>query len=325
MRLLKILSQAAAPSGNEERIRDIIINEVKDLADEVYTDNLGNLIVHKKGDGPRLMLDAHMDEIGIIVTFIEENGLIRFSNLGGLMLHTAISQRVRFLNGVSGIVYKEMNDQKEVKLSELYIDIGADSREEAEKQVSVGDVAVFEGSFEEKENRIISKALDDRAGCYILIEALKKIKTNKNDLYFVFSVSEELGLRGAKAATFHVNPDFAVAIDVTRTGDTPGKLKMAVKLGEGVAIKVKDSSVLCHPVVKNKMVEVCQAHRIPYQMEVLESGGTDAGAIHVSNGGVPSGCISLPMRYIHTPSETIDKRDLESAISLMVHLIETGF
>ena len=325
MKLLKTLTQAAGPSGNEERIRDVIIHEVKDYADELYTDPAGNLIVHKKGDGPRLMLDAHMDEIGIIVTFVEENGLLRFSNLGGLMLNTVISQRVRFLNGVSGTVYREANGEKEIKLSEMFIDIGATSREEAEEKISVGDVAVFEGSFEERGTRIVSKAIDDRVGCYLLIEALKKIKTHVNDLYFVFSVSEELGLRGAKAAAYNVKPDFAVAIDITKTGDLPGKAKMAVKLGDGVAIKIKDSSVLCHPYMKNRMIETCKEYGIPFQLEVLESGGTDTGAIHVSNGGVPSGCISIPTRYIHTPSEMIDKRELESALTLLVKLIETGF
>ncbi|MBQ4088060.1 MAG: M42 family metallopeptidase [Clostridia bacterium] len=324
MKLLKILTQAAGPSGNEERIRDVIINEVKPYADEITIDPLGNLIVRKKGPGKKLMLDAHMDEIGIIVTYIEEDGLLRFSNLGGLMLNTVISQRVRFLSGVSGSVYKEMNGESELKLSEMYIDIGAESREEAEKLVSVGDVAVFEGAFDEKGNRIVSKALDNRAGCYVLIEALKKVKEPKNDLYFVFSVSEELGLRGAKTAPFNVRPDYAVAVDVTRTGDLPGKTKMAVKLGEGACIKVKDSSVLCHPYMKAKMVEAAEKRSIPYQMEVLESGGTDTGAIQHAIGGVPSGCISLPTRYIHTPSEMVDKRDLDAAVALMSAIIEDG-
>ena len=324
MKLLKILTQAAGPSGNEERIRDVIINEVKPYADDIVTDPLGNLIVHKKGPGKKLMLDAHMDEIGIIVTYIEDNGLLRFSNLGGLMLNTIISQRVRFFNGVCGSVYKEMNGESALSLSEMYIDIGAETKEEAEKMISVGDVAVFEGAFEEKGNRIVSKALDDRAGCYVLIEALKQVKEPKNDLYFVFSVAEELGLRGAKTAPYNIFPDFAVAVDVTRTGDLPGKTKMAVILGEGACIKVKDSSVLCHPYMKNKLKDLAEKQNIPYQMEVLESGGTDTGAIQHAVGGVPSGCISLPTRYIHTPSEMIDKRDLDAAVALMSAIIEDG-
>ena len=325
MKLLKLLTQAAGPSGNEENIRAVIEREIAPFADEVYTDNLGNLIAHKKGSGPRVMLDAHMDEIGIIVTFIEENGLLRFSNLGGMMLMSAIAQRVRFLNGVSGVVYKDQNGEKEPKLSHLYIDIGAKNREEAEEKVKVGDVACLCGAFEETGDRIVSKALDDRVGCYVLIETLKALKEHPNDLYFAFTVSEELGLRGAKAAAFHIQPDFAVAVDVTRTGDTPGKQKMAVTLGAGVAVKIKDNSVLCHPYIKNFMKETCVKEEIPYQLEVLENGGTDTGAIHVSNGGVPSGCISIPTRYIHTPAEMVDKNDVDGAKKLLLKLLETGF
>ena len=324
MKLLKTLTQAAGPSGNEERVRDVIIHEVQSYADEVITDPLGNLIVHKKGVGKKLMLDAHMDELGVIVTYIEENGLLRFSNLGGLKLHTIISQRVRFLNGVSGSVYLEQNGEKEPKLSEMYIDIGAQTKEEASHQVSVGDVAVFEGAFEEKGNRIVSKSLDDRVGCYVLIETLKRIKEPKNDLYFVFSVAEELGLRGAKTAPYHVHPDYAIAIDVTAAGDLPGKTKIAVKLGNGVCIKVKDNSVLCHPYMKRNLIDAAEKQGIAYQMEVLEGGRTDTGAIQHALGGIPSGCISLPTRYIHTPSEMIDKRDLDAAIRLLCAVIEEG-
>ncbi len=324
MRLLKMLTQAASPSGNEERIRAMIQEEAKPFADEIWEDASGNLIVHKKGEGKKLMLDAHMDEIGIIVTYIEENGLLRFSNLGGLALNSALSQRVRFLNGTGGNVYKDMNGEKEIALLDMYIDIGAENREEAEKLVSVGDVAVFEGAFEERGSRLVSKALDDRIGCFILLEVLKKVKNQKLDLYFVFSVSEELGLRGAKTAVYNVKPDYAVAVDVTRTGDVPGKTKMAVKLGEGAAIKVKDSSVLCHPLIKNKLKDLAEANHIPYQMEVLESGGTDTGAIQHALGGVPSGCISIPTRYIHTPAEMVDKKDVDAAIKLLCALVEEG-
>ena len=326
MKLLKMLTQAASPSGNEEVIREVIKNEVLCLANDIKVDALGNLICHIEGTGPRLLIDAHMDEIGIIVTYIEENGFLRFSNLGGVVLNAAHSQRVRFLNGTTGIVYREQNkNQKDIKLSELFIDIGAKSREEAESKIKVGDVAVFVGAFEETDTKIISKALDDRSGCYVLIETMKRIKAHKNDLYFVFSVSEELGLRGAKAVSYTVKPDFAIAVDVTRTGDLPDETKMSVKLGGGAAIKVKDNSVLCHPIIKNALEETAKENGILYQFEVLENGGTNTGAIHVSNGGVPSGCISIPTRYIHTPAEMIDKNDLENVIKLLTKVIERGF
>ena len=174
-------------------------------------------------------------------------------------------------------------------------------------------------------NRIMTPYADDLSGCAMLLRAMQLCNSSPNDLYFVFSVSEELGLRGARAAVHTVAPDFAVAVDVTRTGDLPGKTKMAVKLGEGLAIKVKDSSILCHPYIKDFMVQTCKAYEIPYQMEILESGGTDAGAIHVANGGVPSGCISIPLRYIHTPCEMADKEDIKGAVELLVQMIKTGF
>ena len=326
MNLLKMLAQAAGPSGSENSVREVIKREVTPLADEVYTDNLGNLIVHIKGEGPRVLLDAHMDEVGVIVTFIEDSGYLRFSNLGGLMPSVALSQRVRFLNGLTGVIYKEQKgNAKECKLTDLYIDIGAKDRADAESKIKIGDAACFEGSFEEIGTRVVSKALDDRVGCFVLIETMKSIKEHRNDLYFVFSVSEELGLRGAKAAAPALSPDFAVAVDVTMTGDLPGKNKMAVKLGCGPAVKVKDNSILCHPYIKAFMVKTCEDNDIPYQMEVLESGGTNAGAIHLTNGGVPSGCISIPTRFIHTPSEMADLNDINGAVKLLTKMIETGF
>lgn len=329
MNLLKLLAQAAAPSGNEDGVRNVLEREIAPLADELYTDNLGNLIAHIRGEGPRVMFDAHMDEVGVIVTFIEDSGVLRFSNLGGLTPAVAYSQRVRFLNGLMGVVYREQKEGvKDLRLSDMFIDIGAKDKEDAEGKVKIGDAACFEGSFEEAGARVVSKALDDRAGCFVLVEAMKEVKrlaNRKNDLFFVFSVSEELGLRGAKAAAPAIAPDFAVAVDVTLTGDLPGKPKMAVKLGCGPAIKVKDSSILCHPYIKELMVQTCEKNEIPYQMEVLENGGTDAGAIHLSNAGVPTGCISIPARYVHTPSEMIDVQDLKHAVTLLVKMIESGF
>lgn len=329
MDLLKMLAQAAGPSGSEERVRELIRQQVNPLADEVYTDNLGNLIARIKGNGPKVMLDAHMDEIGVIVTFVEKNGFLRFANLGGVSPQTALSQRVRFLNGVLGVVHREQKEYaKPLALSDLYIDIGAKDREEAERKIQIGAAACFEGSFEKIGDRVISKALDDRTGCFVLLEAMKRVRENgpcKNDLYFVFSVTEELGLRGAKAAAGGVEPDFAVAVDVTATGDLPGKNKMAVKLGDGPAVKVKDNSILCHPYMKELMVQTCKKHAVPYQMEVLEGGSTNAGAIHISNGGVITGAISVPARFIHTPNEMVDINDMNGAVTLLSEMIKTGF
>lgn len=325
--LLKNLTQIIAPSGNEEYIIDFIRKEIEPFVDEVMIDPLGNLIAHKIGEGARLMFAAHADEIGVIITFIEDNGMLRFSPLGGVIPQSALYQRIMFTSGAKGVIsYANKDDStiKDLKISDLFIDIGAKSKEEAENLINIGESGGFLGDFQVLGENAISKSMDNRAGCAVLIETIKSIKEFKNDLYFVFTASEELGLRGAKVAANRINPDFAVAIDVTRTGDVPGRLKMSVSLGDGVAIKIKDSSLICHPLIKNLMIDICEKNNIKYQLEVLEYGGTDSGAIHLSGGGVPSGCISIPTRYIHTPAEMISLSDLLSAVSLASKLIQGG-
>lgn len=328
IKLLEAMTQMVVPSGNESLIHDFIRNEIKDYVDDFKTDALGNLIAHKAGEGKKVMFASHTDEIGVIITYIEENGMLRFTPLGGVNAHNALYQRVKFTGGAAGVVgfeNKEDTTIKNLKTSDLFIDIGAKTAADAEKVVKLGEAGAFMGEFLLAGDNIISKALDDRAGCAALITAIKSIKEHKNDLYFVFTASEELGLRGARVAANAISPDYAVAIDVTRTGDIPGKLKMAVSLGGGAAIKIKDSSFIAHPYIKNLMVDVCNKHNIKYQLEVLEAGGTDSGAIHLSGSGVPSGCISIPTRYIHSPSEMINADDLKCVASLAAKMIEEGF
>lgn len=320
MELLERLTACDSASGHEKKIAQLIKEEISDYVDEIEEDALGNLIAHKKGSGMKIMLAAHMDEIGVVVTFADENGFLRFSNVGGLYTKELVGRRVRFKNGILGVIYTE-TDNKNVSMSKLYIDIGAKSREDAEKLVSVGDTAVFEGSFSKNGTRIISKALDNRAGCYVLIEAAKRIKTD-NDVYFVFTTQEEVGLRGARTAAYSIAPDAALAIDVTDTGDTPNGEKMAVKLGGGAAVKVMDRSVICHSAVRAALIELAKENDIPYQLEVMTDGGTDAGVIHLSGDGVRTGGISIPARYIHTPSEMADEEDINAAISLAAAFAE---
>lgn len=319
MELLKELTEIYGPSGREDKIREFIKKKVSPYADETETDILGNLIVHKKGTGKKIMLAAHMDEIGIIVTFIDNNGFLRFSGVGGLNRQDILYKRVCFENGVIGVVGTE-KDNKDKLISKMFIDIGAENKEEAEKMVAVGDMASFAGEFKKSGNAVISKALDNRAGCYVLIEALKHVETN-NDLYFVFTVQEEVGLRGAKTSAYGIEPDFAVAIDVTDTGDTPNAEDMAVKLGKGAAIKVMDSSVLCDSGIRTALIECAKENNIPYQLEVMTDGGTDAGAIAVARAGIKTGGISIPTRYIHSPSEMANIGDIENCVSLLTKYI----
>ncbi|WP_026477888.1 M42 family metallopeptidase [Alkaliphilus transvaalensis] len=321
--LVKKLCSTYSPSGNENRVREIIEAEVKGYVDEVYTDALGNLIAHKKGNGKKLMLAGHMDHIGLMVTFIDEKGFLRFTNIGGISPSISLSQRVIFENGTIGVIGSEKLDSlKDLNLDKLFIDIGASSKEEAEKMVSIGDTCVYYAECLIDDKKVFSPALDDRIGCFIMIEALKLMKESNNDLYFVFTTQEELGLRGAKTAAYGVNPDFGIAFDVTATGDTPKGIKMSVKLGEGPTVKVKDNSVICHPKVKNFMIEQAKKNDIPYQLEVLEFGGTDSGAIHLTRSGVPSGVMSIPTRYIHSTNEMCAISDIENAVKLTVKLIE---
>ncbi len=318
MELLKKLTEIDSPSGREKGIREFIKSEAQRLGYDVTEDALGSVIAHKAGNGKKLMFDAHMDEIGIIATFVDENGFIRFGSVGGLYIKELVHRRVRFLNGTVGVIGCEEESFKEkAEVSKLYVDIGARSKTEVEKLVKTGDTAVFEGEFHKNGDTVISKALDNRAGCYILLKAMADIKNSENDLYFVFSTQEEVGLRGAKTAAFGIMPDYAIAVDVTDTGDTPSCPVMDVKLGKGAAIKVMDNSVMCDVNVINVLRTIAENKKIQYQTEIMSDGGTDAGAIALTGGGVRAGGISLPVRYIHSPSEMADCKDINACIELV--------
>ncbi len=322
--LIKRLTQSFGVSGNEEEIRETIINEIKNDIQEIRVDTLGNLIATKPGKGKKIMVAAHMDEIGVMATYIDEKGFIRFSNIGGVSAFVSLGQKVKFKNGTVGAVFYEdkLEDMKNLKLSKMYIDIGAKDKKEAEKLVRIGDVACFVGDAVRQGDMVISKAIDDRSGCAVLIEAIKRLPQTDNEIYFVFTVQEELGLRGAKTAAYQLKPDIAIAVDVTDTGDTPEANLMEVKCGGGPAIKIKDRSVICHPEVKKLLEESARNINIPYQFEVLEYGGSDPGAIHISAGGVPSGAISIPCRYIHSPVEAASLEDIENAVKLLIEAIK---
>jgi putative aminopeptidase FrvX len=322
--LTKRITEAYGPSGYEQGVRELIREEIKGYADEVRVDALGNLIARKKGNGaaPRkkVMLAAHMDEIGVIVTHIDEKGFARFAPIGGVYPLTLFGQRCRFANGVIGVFGRETKNStaSDITLNKLFIDVGATSKDDA--PIQVGDPAGFWRDFSDLGNRLVSKAMDDRIGCVVLIEVLKQLKS-PHDVYCVFTVQEEVGLRGATTSAYGVQPDLAIAVDVTGTGDTPEANTMAVQLGKGPAIKVKDAGMLAHPAVKNLLADTARAEKIPYQFEVLTGGTTDAMAMQTTREGVPAGCLSIPTRYIHTPSEMIDFDDLQNAIKLLVAVL----
>ncbi len=317
--LIRTLTETYGPAGNESRIRQVLRDKVKDKVDEVKVDALGNLIALRKGrGGKKVMLAAHMDEIGIVVNYVDEKGFLRFSALGGVFPHTLIGNRVEFENGVVGVIGVEKleSPDKVPTFDKLYIDVGAESREDC--PVKVGDIGVFSRPLIAQGQRLIAKAFDDRIGCAVLVKLLEEIKDCEHDLYIVFTVQEELGLRGAVTSAYGIAPDVGIAVDVTRTGDTPEAPKMAVALGKGPAVKVKDARMISHPGVRQALIRSAEQSGIPYQLEVLEGGTTDAAAIQLTREGIPTGVISIPCRYIHTPSEMVDLRDVENAVKLLL-------
>lgn len=318
--LIQTLNAAHGPSGDEGGVREVIARLAAPFADEVKTDTLGNLIVRKKGTGPKVMFAAHMDSIGFVVTHIEKEGFLRVGRLGGISPKEAAYTPVKFKNGVRGVfVPEEKADFGKLKLDECYVDIGAPNEEKAKKMVQVGDTAIYDSPSFVNGGKVVSPYLDNRVSCAILLLTLERIENSANDLYFVFTAQEEVGLRGGKTAAWAVDPDYGIAVDVTDVDDTPGSEKSGtVQLGKGAAIKVMDSSVICHPEIVAKLDTLAQEQGIAAQRDILRAGGTDAGAIHLTRMGVRAGGISVPCRYIHTPVEMADLEDAENCVKLAV-------
>ena len=318
--LIQTLNAAHGPSGDEGGVREVIARLAAPFADEVKTDTLGNLIVRKKGTGPKVMFAAHMDSIGFVVTHIEKEGFLRVGRLGGISPKEAAYTPVKFKNGVRGVfVPEEKADFGKLKLDECYVDIGAPNEEKAKKMVQVGDTAIYDSPSFVNGGKVVSPYLDNRVSCAILLLTLERIENSANDLYFVFTAQEEVGLRGGKTAAWAVDPDNGIAVDVTDVDDTPGSENSGtVQLGKDAAIKVMDSSVICHPEIVAKLDTLAQEQGIAAQRDILRAGGTDAGAIHLTRMGVRAGGISVPCRYIHTPVEMADLEDAENCVKLAV-------
>lgn len=325
--LIRSLVEAYGPSGFEDGVRDLIRPLIEPHADEVTVDALGNLIARKRAttgeaNPLKVMIAAHMDEIGIMASHITEKGFLRFTNIGGVGSHTLLGGRVRFADGTLGIIgVDRMEDRNSIHpLNKHFIDVGATSRENC--PVRVGDAAHFVRPFEARGRHLTAKSMDDRIGCAVAIEALRRLPADvSHDLYFVFSVQEEVGTRGAEAAANGIMPDVSIALDVTLTGDVPESRPMDVRLGAGPAIKVKDSGMIAHAGLVRLMRRRAEEAGIDYQLEVLEGGTTDARPMQLAGPGSVAGCISIPCRYVHTPSETVDASDVEGAVALLVTLL----
>jgi putative aminopeptidase FrvX len=340
--LLEKLSNAHGISGYEGNIREIIKKEIKSSVDEVKIDAFGNLIAIKKGKSPSVMLAAHMDEIGLMTKYIDDEGFIRFAKVGGWFDQTLVNQRVLLhtkkgkVAGVIGSkpvhVMEEEEKKKTIEAKDMFIDVGASSKDDA---LAMGIEPGVPASMDRKmvalaNDKVTGKAFDDRAGGAVLIAALQRIAgmSLKPTVMAVFTVQEEVGLKGAKTSAFGLNPDVAVAIDTCIPGDHPGikKTDSAIQVGQGPAITVMDAGgrgVITHPKVLEWLRETAKARGIPYQMDVTERGTTDATAISLTREGIPSGVISVASRYIHTPVELLSLKDLAKTADLVVEAIKS--
>lgn len=321
MDMIKTLTElvsAFGPSGCEHEISQVIEKLARPHVDEVSRDTLGSLICHKRGSGPKVMFSAHMDSIGLVATHIDEKGFVHVGALGGISAKSAMFTPVRFQNGTKGLICaKNGADWEKLKVNDLFIDIGASNGEAAKKLVQVGDGLVYDTPTRTAGDRVISPYLDDRIACLVLLMAMEQLGETDNDLYFVFSVQEEVGTRGAKTAAWAIAPDYGIAVDVTGTDDEPGsKQQSSCRCGMGAAVKVMDRSVICPPKLVEKLMMLAEEKGIPAQRDVLQFGGTDAGPIQATRGGVYVGGISIPCRYTHTPTELVDLNDVRACVDL---------
>ena len=325
---LKTMLSLYGPSGQETRVADAVRALLDGKADSVKTDALGNLIVEKKGreGGKTIMFSAHMDHIALVVADVEETGYLRVTNAGGIGLDMTKGHHVVFGNGVQGVAMCQPTKGEAAGLQHLFVDIGAESREEAMEMVKLGDACVYAPDFIALgKHRVASPAMDDRCACALLAELLMQLDQPRNTVIGVFSSQEEVGIRGAAAAAYAVNPDLGVGIDVTAWGDTPEVKLPAVRLGQGAAVKFLDRSMVATPCVRDALIAAAERAQVPYQREVLPFGGTDGAAIQHARGGIPAGTLSIPCRYVHSAVETIDMRDMESALAILKEFVNGDY
>jgi len=335
---LEKLSNACGIAGREEEVRSLMKNFLKLYVDEVKEDKLGNVIGIKRGkkNAPKVMLAAHMDEIGLLVKTISKEGFIQFAKIGGIDDRILLAQKVIVytekgpLHGIIGSkpphIQKEEERKRVLTYDELFIDIGAENQEQAKKMgVKIGDPVGFDIKFAKVgKNIVIGRAFDDRVGCAVMVEAMKRLEKTDCTVYAVGTVQEEVGLRGATTAAFGIYPDVGIALDVTVAGDVPGvkEVEAPIKLGKGPSIEIADMGLIAHPKVVRLLVDAAEESKIPYQLETGLPGSTDAARISLTREGVPSGVISIPTRYIHSPSSLLSLEDAEKTVKLTVAAIQ---
>lgn len=325
--LIRKLCDVYGPAGREGAVRDLIRQEIEGLVDEVRIDVMGNLIAVKRPNqggaqpGKRIMLAAHMDEIGLMVSHVDEKGFLRISSVGYLLAASLLGTQALFEDGTRGVfgIEGQILVRDKPDLHKVFLDVGATSKDEL--TIGIGDQAVFRTEFVDQGKRMLAPNFDDRIGCAVLIQVLREIKQTPNEIVAVFTVQEEVGTRGAKVSGFSVEPDLVLALDVTAAGDLPEVKVSPSALGAGPAIKVMDTFMLADLGVRRWLVRTAEANEIPYQLEILELGGTDASAVQTSRAGVRAGAVSIPSRYVHQPSQMIDYDDVQNCVRLLVNAL----
>jgi len=331
--ILKKLSEAFGPPNNEIEVRSVLREELDHYADSVKEDTMGNVFFIKNGDQskPTVMLAAHMDEVSFMVTYIDEKGFIRFHTLGGITAHVMPGQRIR-LRGKKGDVpaiigtkpphiMTQEERTKLVPIDDLFMDVGAENEEEVkQKGIDIGTVGVFDVKFLDLSNGyFMGKSFDDRAGCAVMANVFQGLSDTDHNIVAVGTVQEEVGLRGARVAAWQVDPKYGLALEGTFAADVPGSKphQTSAKLRSGPVITIADRTTLTHPKVLSTLVEVAEKNQIPFQFKKIPMGGTDAGAIHLTKAGIPSGTVAVPCRYIHGPASVLFKEDFENAVNLV--------
>ncbi len=319
--LIKKLAGTFGVSGCEQPIRELIKNEIINYVDDIRIDALGNLIALKKGDthNNKIMVSAHMDESGVIITHIDDKGFIRFSNIGNLTPVFLVSRKVIFMNNISGIIYHDgkAKDIKDKKLSDLYIDIGAGSDDGTPAPLDIGDTAAFPGETALQGGFIMSGKLDNRAGCAVLIKSIKRHVRYDSDIYYVFTAQNRLGLRGAATAAYSVAPDYSISIDASPAKDIPGNKISGLKCGSGPAVRIMGRHYIFNPEIRKKIEEAANRNNVHLQSDIAPEKDADADVISINSGGIPSGAVTIPCRYCHSMLEMMHMNDIENTLKLL--------
>jgi len=330
LELLEKLTQTPGVAGREEKIREVVRKDMESFCNEIRTDAMGNLIGLKKGSGKgKIMIAGHMDEIGFLVKYIDDKGFIRLQPVGGFDPRTLMGQRVvvhgkeDFIGNLAPStkpihILTEEEKKKQLQIKDFFVDIGMPA-DKVKENVEIGDPVSLRQEFTKIGDNYSSKAMDDRAGVFVMLEAARKLNNQPADIYLVATAQEEVGLRGAVTSAFGITPDLGIALDVTLAADFPGgeEPEYVTKLGEGVAIKIMDSASISNHNLVKELKEIAREKEIPHQMEILPRGGTDAGGIQLTKAGIPVVTLSVPCRYVHTVNEMVSHRDLEAAVNLL--------